>query len=113
MVCFFKILLCFQVLEESRSLLVKKDLSRYIPYLKSKYIISRDDQDEIQLAGTTKRKNDKIVDILLMRGPEAYDHLCAAMLEEKVDANVVITLNVALENKISAAFAGTDALTNK
>ena len=85
-------------------MLIKKNLTRYIPYLKSKYVISRDDQEEINMAGITKAKNDKIIDFLLMRGSKSYDHLCNAMLEERVDASVVVQLNMALETKISKAF---------
>ena len=99
-----------QVLAENRAFLASKDLRPYIPHLKTKYIMSIDDQEEVESLTTTRQKSDKIIDILLRRGNRAYDELCQAMIDLRVDAQVVIKLNLELERRKAEVFPGKQSL---
>ena len=68
-------------------------------------MISLEDQEEIEALTTTRKKSDKIIDILLMRGPKAYDHFCDAILDLNVEAFIVTKLNTRLGSKIEQAIS--------
>ena len=63
-------------------------------------MISIEDQEEIESFPTTRKKSDKIIDLLLSRGSKAYDYLCEAIMDLGVESFLVTKLNKLLADKM-------------
>ncbi|KAK3586971.1 hypothetical protein CHS0354_026686 [Potamilus streckersoni] len=89
-----------QVLEEKRAELCKNLTAfEHFPYLRSKYILTLEDEEVIKQELTSKQKNSKFLDILIKRGPKAFDELVKSILEIKTQVFLAEMLNKTYEEK--------------
>lgn len=89
-----------QVLEEQRYLLCKSIIpDRHYPYLRSKAILNLDDCEEIDAERTTRKKAARFLDIMVSKGPSAYDHLCQSLMLDTTQMHVLKQLNTEYEDK--------------
>ncbi|XP_064616589.1 B-cell lymphoma/leukemia 10-like [Liolophura sinensis] len=89
-----------KVLEEQRYLLCKSIIpDRHYPYLRSKAILSLDDCEEIDAERTTRKKAARFLDIMVSKGPSAYDHLCESLMLDTTQMHLLKRLNTEYEDK--------------
>ncbi|KAL3871522.1 hypothetical protein ACJMK2_039515 [Sinanodonta woodiana] len=89
-----------QVLEEKRAELCKNLTAiEHFPYLRSKYILTLEDEEVIKQELTSKQKNSKFLDLLIKRGPKAFDELVKSILEIKTQVFLAEMLNKTYEEK--------------
>lgn len=71
---------------------------RHFDYLRSIHLLSRDDCLEIQrLTGT--RQTSYFIDVVISKGPDAYERLCESLLKEGTQLFIVEMLNKEFEKK--------------
>ena len=73
-------------------------LTIHVTYLRSKSILSRDDDDEIKAETTNRKKNEKFLDILSTKGSRGYNEFCNAIISEGTTGHVLEKLNTELRN---------------
>ena len=90
-----------QVLESLRQSLTTSLIpDRHMDFLRSKYILSEEDCDEINHPPTRKKKASKFLDILGKKGAEAYDALCASLKEEGTQTFLLKQLHEDFERRL-------------
>ena len=72
---------------------------RHMDFLRSKHILSQDDCEEITSPDTERKRASKFLDILMKKGAEAYDALCAALKEEGTQTFLLRQLNEDFERR--------------
>ncbi|XP_057300888.1 caspase-2-like [Hydractinia symbiolongicarpus] len=71
------------VLEEKRYILCKDiDPQRFFPFLRSKQILDQDNEEDINYERTRLRRAERFLDILVTKGPDAFDYFCEALLTQ-------------------------------
>ena len=73
---------------------------RHYSYLRSKFLLSSDDHERIDSALTRRDRVIKLIDILLTKGPTAFDGLCDSIREERTQTFLLEILNKALQSEI-------------
>lgn len=69
-----------EVLKELRPFLVDKlESQKLFAHLRSFQVIDDDDQEDIEAERTRRRRNERLLDIIRNRGPEAFDGFCEAI----------------------------------
>ncbi|KAL4219297.1 hypothetical protein ACF0H5_021877 [Mactra antiquata] len=87
------------VLNENRSLLCSNiEPKLHYPYLRSKLVLCKDNEEEIESQTTTKLKVHKLIDLLIQR-PMGYDHLVKSIIQEKIQIFIAEKLNKDFEEK--------------
>jgi Caspase recruitment domain len=76
------------------------DPRRHYCYLRSKEILSCDDQERIDGGQTRKDRASRLIDMLLTKGPTAFDELCASIKEERTQIFLLENLHKALEKEL-------------
>ncbi|KAK3088304.1 hypothetical protein FSP39_017281 [Pinctada imbricata] len=89
-----------EILEEKRAYLCKYlDPKSYFPSLRSASLIDSDDEELILAEPTRKRRCEKLLDILMLRGPLCYEGLIRAIQYVRTQTFLVETLNKELEKR--------------
>lgn len=73
---------------------------RHMDFLRSKYILSEDDCEEINGLPVRKRRASKFLDILCKKGPQAYDMFCRSLEYERTQIFILKELNQEYEKRI-------------
>ncbi|XP_045191135.2 caspase recruitment domain-containing protein 9-like [Mercenaria mercenaria] len=97
-----EILACLKasVLDENRPLLCKTlDPKLHYPYLRSKYVLSEDDEELIEVQQLKKLKVHKFIDILMKKGRKGFDELVISIIQERTQIFLAEALNKAFEEK--------------
>ena len=69
-----------EVLKELRPFLVDKlESHKLFTHLRASQVLDIDDQDDIEAESRRRRRNEKLLDMIKTRGPEAFDHFCEAI----------------------------------
>jgi len=76
------------------------DPRRHYCYLRSKLILSSDDQERIDSGQTRRDRACRLIDILITKGPTAFDELCDSIREERTQIFLLELLHKALENEL-------------
>ena len=71
-------------------------LTVHISFLRSKSILSLDDDQEINAETTNRKKNEKFLDILSTKGSRGYNEFCNAIKAEGTTGHVLDKLNTEL-----------------
>lgn len=89
------------VLEENRPMLCKTlTPNQHYPYLRSKFVLSRDEEELIEAEPTTKQKVHTFLEILMKKNGKGYDELVKSILQERTQIFVATKLNQAFEEKL-------------
>ncbi|KAI0227762.1 hypothetical protein LSAT2_021767 [Lamellibrachia satsuma] len=95
-----------QVLEACRDDLCKNSrLTSYVCYLRSKFVVSREDDEEINAEKTTLKKNGKFLDIISTKGSRGYDEFCNAIKKDGTTPHLLEMLDNKLQ-KLRAEAGG-------
>ncbi|KAK7095480.1 uncharacterized protein [Littorina saxatilis] len=91
-----------EVLEAQRKQLARCLIpDRHMDFLRSKYMLSEEDCEEISHPPTRQKRASKFLDILAKKGgAEAYDALCAALREEGTQTFLVKLLHEDFEKRL-------------
>ena len=101
------------ILEEKRSYLCKSlNPEDHFDFLRSKSILTKDDQDVIRNEVTRTAKAGKLLDILLTKGPKAYEMLVFSIHRNGTQNFLVKMLNKEFENKKNSYVALLNYKTN-
>lgn len=83
-----------QILESHRALLCScLDPSRFYTFLRSKGVLTRDDQEDIDSHTITSRRAGRLLDILISHGYNGFGQLCHALNEDGTQVELLKTLN--------------------
>lgn len=94
------------ILDEKRSYLCKYlNPEDHFDFLRSKFIITRDDSENIKKETTQTSKVGKLLDILLTKGPQAYEMLVLSIQRNKTQTFLVEMLNKEFEKRKNALIA--------
>lgn len=89
-----------QILEDKRPYLCKSlNPEDHFNFLRSKSILTKDDQDVIRNEVTRTAKAGKLLDILLTKGPKAYEMLVFSIHRNRTQNFLVEMLNKEFENR--------------
>lgn len=101
------------ILEEKRSYLCKfLNPDDHFDFLRSKSTLTKDDQDVIRNEVTRTAKAGKLLDILLTKGPKAYEMLAFSIHRNGTQTFLVKMLNKEFENKKNSYIALLNKTTN-
>lgn len=93
--------LYFKVLQTHYATLCQNlEPKRHFSYLRSKSILSSDDQERIDSGTTRNDRARAFIDLLLTKGYYAFDELCNSLHEEGTQLFLVTTLNKAYEQEM-------------
>lgn len=99
-----------EVLEDLRSDLSKSlDLRchfQFINYLKSKRMLSVDEEDDIMAERTRSKQMNRFVDILKQRGFQGFMYFCEAIQDDRTHTELLTKILVAYEEKKSKMAGG-------
>lgn len=91
-----------EVLKSLRASLAKNlNPTSHMDFLRSRYILSEEDCDEIKHPPSRRQRASKFLDILDMKGAEAYDALCAALREEGTQIFLLRELHMDFERRFT------------
>lgn len=97
------------VLDENRPLLCSNlDPRLHYPYLRSRYVLSKDDEELIEIQQLRKLKVHKLIDILMTRGRRGFDELITSIIQERTQLFLAEKLNIAFEDKRKRLMVLTD-----
>lgn len=89
------------ILQEQRGLLVSNlTVDRHMDFLRSKYILSEDDCEEICAEKTRRKRASRFLDIMLTKGPAAFDAFLEALRQDGTQTFLLESLNRDYENRI-------------
>ncbi|KAK7488046.1 hypothetical protein BaRGS_00020637, partial [Batillaria attramentaria] len=89
------------ILQEQRHGLVNNLIAdRHMDFLRSKFILTQDDCEEINAQMTQRKRASKFLDILLTKGPTAYDMFCEAIRIDRTQTFILELLNRDYENRL-------------
>lgn len=89
------------VLDENRPVLCKNlDPKLHYPYLRSKYVLSEEDEELIEVQPIRQQKVHKFIDILMKKGRPGYDELIKSIIQERTQIFLAKQLNQAFEEKV-------------
>lgn len=66
---------------------------RHLDFLRSKYLLSEDDCEEIMAQTTRRRRASKFLDFLATKGPDGYDMFLEALRQEGTQMFILEALN--------------------
>lgn len=90
----------FQILEEQRHYLCKHlNPQDHFAYLRSKHLLTREDEELIKSEVTSKRRAERFLDILVQKGPNCYKSLVDALLKNGTQLFLAEKLNKEYERK--------------
>lgn len=103
-------LVASEVLEDLRIELCKLlDLRchfQFINYLKSKRMLSGDEEDDIMAERTRSRQVNRFLDILKQRGFQGFMYFCEAIQDDRTHTELLTKILVAFETKKSKLAGG-------
>jgi hypothetical protein len=92
-----------QTLEETRHFLCEYlEPSKFYSFFRSKGMLTKDDEELIDSHVTRKQRSHKFIDILISKGPKAFETLCDSITDEGTQMFVVRELNMNLERLINS-----------
>ncbi|XP_048777522.1 B-cell lymphoma/leukemia 10-like isoform X2 [Ostrea edulis] len=90
----------YEILEEQRFYLCKHlDPQNHFAYLRSKHLLTADEEEIIKSHSSRTQRAEKFLDILLQKGPMCYKALVDALLKNKTQTFLVTRLNKEFEKK--------------
>lgn len=88
------------ILEEQRHYLCKHlNPQDHFAYLRSKHLLTREDEELIKSEVTSKRRAERFLDILVQKGPNCYKSLVDALLKNGTQLFLAEKLNKEYERK--------------
>jgi hypothetical protein len=74
---------------------------RHFSFLRSKSVLSQDDQEAINCLAVRTERCQKFLDILMTKGNSGFDELCASLQRERTQPFLLQELNLAYERDYS------------
>ncbi|CAH1782889.1 unnamed protein product [Owenia fusiformis] len=91
-----------QVLQEHRQKLCEVIYPRdHYPCLRGSFVLTNDDEERIQSNCTIKAQASAMLDIIVTKGPGAFDAFCKSLQENRTQIFLLKLLNQSLEEKIN------------
>ncbi|KAK6194800.1 hypothetical protein SNE40_000355 [Patella caerulea] len=91
-----------EIIQEKRHELVKTlNAERHIDYLRSKFLLSEEDAQEISNCPSKQKKAGVFLDLIFKNGPRAYDKLCESLLIERTQIFLLEMLNKEYEKRLN------------
>ncbi|XP_062608518.1 B-cell lymphoma/leukemia 10-like [Saccostrea cucullata] len=83
-----------QILEDQRFYLCKyMEPQNYYAYLRSKHVMTAEDEEEIKSLRTRRQRAERFLDILLLKGPTCFKALVDAILRNGTQPHLAAKLN--------------------
>ena len=72
-------------------------LTTHVSFLRSRSILSKEDDDDIKAEKGTLKQNEKFLDIISTKGPQGFDEFCNAIKDERTTGHVLEHINRELQ----------------
>ena len=96
-----------EVLKELRTYIVDQlEPHKLFTYLRSCDILDQEDQEEIEVEISRKRKNQKLLDKIKDKGPEGFDKFCEAIVYQNVTQLFILKKILDLFQKKKDTYSG-------
>ncbi|XP_061165294.1 B-cell lymphoma/leukemia 10-like isoform X2 [Saccostrea echinata] len=89
-----------QILEDQRFYLCKYlEPENYYAYLRSKHVMTGEDEEEIKSLRTRRQRAERFLDILILKGPACFKALVDAILRNGTQPHLAAKLNKEYERR--------------